>query len=190
MTLYVYIEVCKRWDSEELVSEAKVLPDSANESGQIKIKHNITLHIYHTSPTLQIRPLKKLMSTKCMRYIIIADINEAVIAVVAMEVDADYWRWLTWTTQPVEFCFVSVAQHPTHTQAVKFFLSALSHLVSLFKCSGYVEPKPTPVLIHAFTASSEGVIKVSGTQSLMMVPCQQQLNKTFNVWPNIFNIAC
>ena len=54
------------------------------------MSHNMTLYIHHTSPTLQIRPLKKLMSTKCMQYIIIADINEAVIAVVAMEVDAAY----------------------------------------------------------------------------------------------------
>ena len=157
---------------------------------KLRQKATWRIYIHHTSPTLQIRPLKKLMSTKCMRYIIIADINEAVIAVVAMKVDAAYWRWLTWTTQQVECCFVSVAQHRTNTQVVKFFLSALSHPVRLFKCSGYVEPKPTPVLIHTFTASSEGVTKVSGTESLMMVPCQQQLKKTFNVWTKIFNIAC
>ena len=74
----------------ELVSEPKVLPDYANESEQIKTKRDMTPYIHHTSPSLQIRPLKKLMSTKCMRYIIIADINEAVIAVVAMKVDAAY----------------------------------------------------------------------------------------------------
>ena len=58
MTLHVYESV--RWDSEELVSMTKVLPDHANESEQIKTKRNMTPYIHHTSPTLQIRPLKKI----------------------------------------------------------------------------------------------------------------------------------